>query len=81
MADIFGKAFALGVGQIDADLRDELQVLSDRLGIDLITILEQGPATLEALLQRLEVDVRVEVRTPERDKLAGILDHKLHREK
>ena len=64
LADTFGKAFSLGVTNIPQDLVDELDLLSKRLGIDLLNVLQRAPPQLEGLLEELGIDVRVETKTP-----------------
>ena len=65
LADIFGKAFALGVANIPNDLVDELELLGKRLNTDLLGVLQRAPPSLEKLLEDLVgVDVAIELKTP-----------------
>jgi len=63
LADIFGRAFALGYANVDRTTREELAEISQRIDIDLASFLSRKNSNLEFLLEKLGISVTVEAKS------------------
>jgi tetratricopeptide (TPR) repeat protein len=61
LADLLGKVFALGYGEVSAQAHEELELLSTKLNFNLADVLSRNPRSTEALLEKLGINIKIEV--------------------